>query len=137
MDELRDWLNEQCEKRGLTWREASIRAGVHAGAVSAIMNGQRPGLEVCKGLAQSFGTSPEHVLRLAGHLPPLPTSDNGLPPELLSMAREIQDIWRRVHEQDPEAAQELANIAVIQGRAFEIAVSAALRRLEREEPIEE
>lgn len=47
-----------------------MRAGIYPGAISAIMNGQRPGLEVCKGLARSFGVSAEYLLRLAGHLPP-------------------------------------------------------------------
>ena len=136
MEQLRDWLNEQCDRRNLTWRDASIRAGVYPGAISAIMNGQRPGLEVCKALARSFGTSPEHVLRMAGHLPPLP-SGNGLPPDLIAQALEIQEIWRRVHAVDPTAAEELASIAIIQGKAFEVAVNAALRRLESEQPNQE
>ena len=75
MEGLRDWLNDACERRNLTWRQASTRAGINPGAISGIMNGERPGLEVCKALAQSFGTSPEHVLRMAGHLPPLPDTD--------------------------------------------------------------
>ena len=133
MEQLREWLNDECTRRNLTWRDASVRAGVYPGAISAIMNGQRPGLEVCKALARSLGTSPEHVLRMAGHLPPLPATDNGTPPELIAAAREIQAIWRRVHRIDPEAAAELVRIAVIQGKAFELAVNAALRRLEQEE----
>jgi transcriptional regulator with XRE-family HTH domain len=72
MDELQAWLREACQQHNLSWREASMRAGVNAGAISAIMNGQRPGFSVCKRLAALFGVSPEYVLRLARHLPPAP-----------------------------------------------------------------
>jgi transcriptional regulator with XRE-family HTH domain len=72
MDELKVWLNEECQRHNLSWREASLRAGINSGAISAIMNDQRPGFLVCKRLAALFGVSPEHVLRLAGHLPSAP-----------------------------------------------------------------
>ena len=63
---LREWLNTECEQRNLSWREASIKAGLYAGSISAIMNGQRPGLETCKALAQAFGVPTEKVLQMAG-----------------------------------------------------------------------
>ena len=59
---------------------------------------------------------------------------SNMPPDLIAQAREIQEIWRRVHEADPNAAAELAQIAIIQGQAFEVAVNSALRRLESQEP---
>ena len=101
VEELRDWLNDACERRNLSWRQASIRAGINPGAISGIMNGERPGLEVCKALAQSFGTSTEYVLRLAGHLPPAPTDDD-IPPELRAKMQRIAEGMARL----PEPAQQ-------------------------------
>ena len=63
-----EWLKEECQARGLSWAEASRRAGVDKSTVSLIMRGQRPGLRTCQALAQVFQTPTEHVLRLAGHL---------------------------------------------------------------------
>lgn len=63
-----EWLREECQVRGITWAEASRRAGVDKSTVSLIMRGQRPGLETCRALAQAFQVPTEHVLRLAGHL---------------------------------------------------------------------
>lgn len=66
---LQDWLRDQCERHNLSWRDASIKANLNPGAISAIMSGVRPGLTVCTLLAAYFDASPEFVLRLAGHLP--------------------------------------------------------------------
>ena len=35
-----EWLNEECQARGLSWAEASRRAGVDRNTVSLIMRGQ-------------------------------------------------------------------------------------------------
>jgi transcriptional regulator with XRE-family HTH domain len=113
MEALRDWLTEECNRRNLSWREASVRAGVYPGAVSAIMNGQRPGLEVCKAMARSFGTPPEYVLRLAGHLPPQ-VDPADIDPELRHTADELLALWRRLKVIDPESAERLQRIAVLQ-----------------------
>lgn len=63
-----EWLREECQLRGISWAEASRRAGVDKSTVSLIMRGQRPGLATCRALAQAFQAPTEHVLRLAGHL---------------------------------------------------------------------
>ena len=102
MEKLRVWLNEECEDRHLSWREASINAGLNPGAISAIMNGQRPGLEICKGLARYFNVSPEKVLRLAGHLPAQPKAPLVEVPYLQEFAQRVFDLpperQRRVME---------------------------------------
>ena len=130
VEELRDWLNVECEKRNLSWREASLRAGVYAGAISAIMNGQRPGLEVSKALAEYFGASTEHVLRMAGHLPPLP--DNGVDPRLQDTANRLIEVWEVLLKLDPAAAENLLRIAVMQAEMVKAAAQANAKRHESE-----
>lgn len=68
MEQLQQWLKDKCAERNLSWREASIGAGLNPGAVSAILKGQRPGLDSCKALAKFFHVSPILLLQLAGHI---------------------------------------------------------------------
>ena len=63
--------------------------GVDKGTISAIVRGTQPGLEVCKALATFFQQSPEHALRLAGHLNMIPTN---LPPEALVLLHELGEL---------------------------------------------
>lgn len=65
---LQGWLAQVCERDNLSWREASLKAGVNAGAISSIMTGARPGLRVCKALANLFEVPEPYVLYLAGHM---------------------------------------------------------------------
>jgi hypothetical protein len=85
---LADWLIEACETRGLSWAEASRQAGLYQGAISAIVRGTQPGLEICKGLAAFFGVPLEDVLSMAGHLTPNRTRT--WPPELLALVQEVE-----------------------------------------------
>lgn len=85
---LADWLIEACETRGLSWAEASRRAGLYQGAISAIVRGTQPGLEICKGLAAFFGVPLEDVLRMAGHLNPADAPT--WPPELVALVHEVE-----------------------------------------------
>ncbi len=126
------------ELRGLTQGQLAYKASTAASHISLLENDGRPGAHAATlaAIAKALGTTVDYLVGLTDDSG-IPHGQNNLPPELLQAAREIQDIWRRVHASDPEAAQELASIAVIQGRAFEVAVSAALRRLEREEQPEE
>lgn len=79
MERLQSWLKAKCNELNLSWREASIKAGLNPGAISAIMNDQRPGLETCKALAALFHVSPVLVLQLAGHIEePISTNDASL-----------------------------------------------------------
>jgi transcriptional regulator with XRE-family HTH domain len=82
------WLVAECEARDLSWAEASRRAGVDKGTISAIVRGHQPGLETCKAFAAFFETPLEDVLRLAGHLPA--ESPTELPPEVLVLVREME-----------------------------------------------
>ena len=84
------WLIQACETRGLSWAEASRRAGLSQGTISAIVRGTQPGLEICKGLAGFFGVPLEDVLRLAGHMTPAPAPT--WPPELVALVQEVEDL---------------------------------------------
>ncbi len=83
------WLVEECEAQNLSWREASQRAGVDKGTISAIVRGAQPGWEVCKALAIFFRKSPEYALRLAGHLNTIPSN---LPPEAMVLLQELEQL---------------------------------------------
>lgn len=69
-DEFLTWLREKLEEGNLSQAEASRRAGLNPNAISDIMTGkvQQVSLRTCKRLAALFGTPPEAVLALAGHL---------------------------------------------------------------------
>lgn len=100
---LTEWLREACMKRTLSWREASIKAGVDKGTISAIMRGAQPGLEVCKGLAGLFNVPPEDVLRLAGHLSPNPAA--APVPELVLLMRKVSMLPHPVQQEVARAGQ--------------------------------
>ena len=85
---LGEWLIEACEVRGLSWAEASRRAGLYQGAISATVRGTQPGLEICKRLAALFGVPPDDVLRMAGHLAQV--EEPVLPGELVGLVREME-----------------------------------------------
>ncbi len=87
-NQLVDWLVQACETRDLSWAEASRRAGLTQGAISAIVRGMQPGLETCKALAAYFGVPAEDVLRMAGHL--APAAKEAWPPELVALVQEVE-----------------------------------------------
>ena len=129
--ELIDWVNTQLEQKGISGTTASIGAGLNRGAISSIVNGSNPGLEVCKALAGYFDRPPETVLRLAGHLPPIPDR-NEIDPELRHKADELLAIWRRLRNLDAESAERVMRIAVLQAEMVLAAVRSGQRDMERE-----
>jgi transcriptional regulator with XRE-family HTH domain len=101
---LGQWIIDECAARGLSWAEASRRAGVDKSTVSLIIRGQRPGLETCRALAGLFEVPTEQVLRLAGHLESNPDQPL-LSPAIRALALEVEklppqaqervlDVWR-------------------------------------------
>lgn len=101
---LGQWIIEECETRGISWAEASRRAGVDKSTVSLIIRGQRPGLETCRALAALFEVPTEHVLGLAGHLE-RNQNQPVLSPAIRALALEVEklpppaqarvlDVWR-------------------------------------------
>jgi transcriptional regulator with XRE-family HTH domain len=71
--EFTEWLKQESEERGWSFREIARRGGLSSGAISNVMTGNAlPGWELCVGVAQAFDVAPEVVFRKAGLLPPLP-----------------------------------------------------------------
>lgn len=126
------------ELRGLSQGQLAYKAGTTPPQISRLENDERPKAwaATLARIAEALGTSLDYLVGLTDD-PGLEVRADYVPPELVDAVLEIQEIWRRVHRADPEAAKELAQIAIIQGKAFETAVNAALRRLEMEEQIQE
>ena len=108
MKQLQQWLREKCAERNLSWREASIGSGLNPGAISAIVGGQRPGLDSCKALAKFFRVSPILILQLAGHI-----EESALPnnPSLLDPV--LQEFIRLWPEIPPPVRENMLNIITI------------------------
>jgi len=110
MEKLQNWLRERCEENNLTWREASIQAGLNAGSVSAIMGGQKPGLETCKKLARLFRVSVIDILYWAGHVERLPAND---PIFYDPRFQELAAAWQTLAAlDDPEPCDVIYDLAV-------------------------
>lgn len=64
------WLTSEINSRGWTNSELARRAGVRHSTISMLLSGHnKPGLDVCVGIAKAFKVSPEDVLRRAGLIP--------------------------------------------------------------------
>lgn len=83
------WLNREMERRGWNNSELARRADVSPSTLSKAISGyNRPGLELCVGVADAFGLPPETVLRRAGLLPPSAEGDPAFT-ELLAVLRNV------------------------------------------------
>ncbi len=73
-DNLSTWMSKELKKRDWSMRKLARRMGVSATTVTDIVNGvARPSVNMCNKIANELGVSPQHVMRLAGMLPPLPS----------------------------------------------------------------
>jgi transcriptional regulator with XRE-family HTH domain len=71
--ELTEWLRQEAEERGWSFREMARRGGLSSGAISNVMTGNAPaGWDLCVGIARALEIPPEGVFRKAGLLPSLP-----------------------------------------------------------------
>ena len=67
---LADWLMAECNRRGLSYRRASLDAGIANNGIAEIINsGSKPSLDRLLKLAHYFTVAPEFLIRLAGQLP--------------------------------------------------------------------
>lgn len=73
---LTEWLNQQAEDRGWSYREMARRAGLSHSAISNVVSGvSLPGWDFCLGISRATGEDPIRIFRLAGLLPPAPPQD--------------------------------------------------------------
>ncbi len=75
-DPFIQWLREQVKAAGISYREASRRAGLSDSSVSDYLAGRRHPLPAaCRQLARLFGVAEDSVLSLAGHRSAAPRTD--------------------------------------------------------------
>ena len=78
MTEFTDWLYEELQKRNLSMRQASLKAGLSHTMVSDVLSEKitvTPNF--CLAIAKVLNLPGERVLRRAGLLPPAPGDTNG------------------------------------------------------------
>jgi transcriptional regulator with XRE-family HTH domain len=121
MSKLAVWLQAELQRRTLTQAQAAVYAGVGQATISDMMNkGHVPKVETLFRLADYFGTSRETVLRLAGHLPPVPTeaevlaaagdAEEALVQELVAEFRRVPDEWKQVAIEQVAQFRRLADL---------------------------
>jgi transcriptional regulator with XRE-family HTH domain len=73
MSEIGEWLANELKTRAWSSSELARRADISQSSVSNVVTGKQiPGLEFCKGVARALDIPADRLLRLAGHLPPMP-----------------------------------------------------------------
>jgi transcriptional regulator with XRE-family HTH domain len=127
-NELARWLTRECEKRNLSWTEASRRAGVAPNTVSQIVNGTPAGIKRLTALADFFSVPLDYVLKLAGHLP---ITENTMDPALQATADQLVQIYFEVKEIDPELAERLTRTATLQAELVLAAARSQEKHQER------
>jgi len=82
-------------------------------------------------LADGLGGNYEYMLRLAGHLPPKPSS-NHIPAEEQARIDHIIKVWREVAELDPGSLGVLLNIVEGQAEMAKALLEAGKRLVQEE-----
>jgi transcriptional regulator with XRE-family HTH domain len=91
---LSSYLSTLCRERRVSKRRASLDAGLHNAALSAIIRGvANPGAETLNALAAYFKVPAENLFRLAGYLSPADRAEAEAA-EALELLRQLPE-WRR------------------------------------------
>ena len=131
MSDLSKWLTESIERRGLTLNATAVYSGVSAATLSEMINKDHiPRVELLFKLADYFDTPRNDVLMLAGYLEQ--EDENSVDPDLQRIADNLIALWREVRELDPDAAERLTGIAVLQAEMVLAAARSKAKRQERE-----
>lgn len=87
-----EWIQEKCERLGLTQAELAERAGVSEPTISRLISGDRRiGKDVARKLAAALGVKPEEVFKAAGEWGgTIETDENAQ--EIMSLAADIQQL---------------------------------------------
>jgi len=139
------WLTTAIDSRGWNNSELARRAGMVPSTISMVISGHnQPSMEFCIKVAQALGEAPEHVLRIAGHLPSLPEpvpDEHELlrwyrqlpPPVRLAMVTTMRHLAERgihvnPHAEEPEYIERVDEFKQLVERATE-RERAAIRQL--------
>jgi transcriptional regulator with XRE-family HTH domain len=108
-DSLARFLRDACAQRRLSWRAASLGAGLGATAVYGMIRGVSvPEPDTLRKLAAFFDVSEQYLMELAGHLTP---SQSDSP---IDIGRALRSRYRDL---PPEAVREIEDfIAFIRQR---------------------
>ena len=129
---LGEYILELCERNRLSMREASIEAGLGTETIGVIIrrgNTTTPRPDTLRLIADALGGNYEYMMRLAGHLDPLPPQDD---PELRAMLDEIARLWQIIKKHQPDRIPTLARMAQMQAELV-LAAARAASGLGREE----
>jgi transcriptional regulator with XRE-family HTH domain len=75
METFAEWLKAELDARSWTNSDLARAGGIQPATLSRIISGaRRAGPDVCLAIARALREPPERVFRLAGLLPPLPSS---------------------------------------------------------------
>jgi transcriptional regulator with XRE-family HTH domain len=106
MGDLRGWLRTELKERGLTQAQVAVYARVGQATISdRLRKGHVPKVDTLFRLADYFHVPRERVLRLAGHLPPVPEAaaeaeageyEDPLVEALVKEFRRVPDEWKEV-----------------------------------------
>jgi transcriptional regulator with XRE-family HTH domain len=111
---LSGFLRAECARRGLSWRAASLGAGLGATSVYGIIRSAGvPEPETLRKLAAFFGVSEHYLMELAGHLTPgqaepvdigraLRSRYRDLPPQAVREIEDFIDFIRHKYGQEDQ-----------------------------------
>jgi transcriptional regulator with XRE-family HTH domain len=110
--EISEWLADELKKRAWSSSELARQADISQSSVSnVLLRKQIPGLEFCKSVAHALDTPVTDVLRMAGHLPPIPPPVYEEQEALLlfrKLSRQMRDvalsILRALHDNAQQSA---------------------------------
>ena len=111
-----------------------MRAGLGPDTISKILrrgDTSTPRPATLQLIADNLGGNFDYMMHLAGHAP-LPAQ--GADPELVATANRLIEIWQLLRRLDPERAEELERIAVMQAEMVLAAARARDRREAHQEP---
>lgn len=75
MDDFSVWLQKEIDTRGWNQAELHRKSGLSRTIISDVLSGKvLPGFDFCVAVGQALRLPGDHVLRLAGLLPPAPAA---------------------------------------------------------------
>ena len=101
MSEIADYIMNLCRQQHLSMREASIKAGLSTETVGVIVRrGNPPRPDTLRAIARALGGDYDHMMRISGHLPPRPPSDEEF---IDSDMDDLVPLWKEIKYRNRKA----------------------------------